>query len=406
MNENRMSRIAALRPASGLPRRPDSGQRSNVSRLLELLGGTFCTNPLGNHVAVRTSYPEPRACQIAPPALRLLLPNAPEEAVSPDRWLFLDTETTGLAGGTGTYAFLVGLAWWDAEGFKVEQFFMRDFGDEPSLLYEVSRLLSEKPVLVTFNGKSFDWPLLETRFRMARLPAARSPLAHIDLLHPARQVWRYRIGSVALSRLEREVLQLDRGYDIPSESIPGRFFDFVRGGPAEPVVEVFRHNAMDLRGLALLAAHIANLLETPADATREPAELYGMSRLLFRRGEPDLAGRVCELALTGGLGGAEERAAIRSLALAAKRQGDFEKANQLWRRIIGDSHEGLEASEHLAIYYEHQARDPEQAARLTRDALVTLREALNRGRIDSFTYRRRHVELQHRLDRLNRKLGN
>ena len=103
-----------------------------------------------------------------------------------EQWLFLDTETTGLAGGTGTYPFLVGLAWWEGGGLEVEQLFMREYSEERSLLAALAERLAERPVLVTFNGKSFDWPLLETRYRMTRTIAPPEPLAHLDFLHPAR----------------------------------------------------------------------------------------------------------------------------------------------------------------------------------------------------------------------------
>ena len=153
-----------------------------------------------------------------PRALSLLLPQSMsaeraviESVADPEQWLFLDTETTGLAGGTGTYAFLVGLAWWDAGGLQVEQFFMRDLDEEHSLLLELSSRMKERPVLVTFNGKSFDWPLLETRYGMTRAISPRTPLAHLDLLHPARQLWRLRLGSVRLKELEQHVLANDRG---------------------------------------------------------------------------------------------------------------------------------------------------------------------------------------------------
>ncbi len=123
---------------------------------------------------------------------------------------------------------------------------MRDHSEEPSLLLDILERLDQRRVLVTFNGKSFDWPLLQTRFQMTRA-SERFPslLAHLDLLHPARQLWRLRLQSVALTQLERHVLQFDRGQDIPSETIPQRYFDFLRGGPPEPMAEVFRHNQMD-----------------------------------------------------------------------------------------------------------------------------------------------------------------
>ena len=128
----------------------------------------------------------------------------------PEKWLFLDTETTGLAGGTGTYAFLVGLAWWDAGGLQVEQLFLRDLHEEYSLLQELAQRIADRPVLVTFNGKTFDWPLLENRFTMTRAIRVPQLAAHLDLLHPARSLWRLRLGSVRLVELERHVLDAAR----------------------------------------------------------------------------------------------------------------------------------------------------------------------------------------------------
>ena len=136
------------------------------------------------------------------------------------QWLFLDTETTGLAGGTGTYPFLVGLAWWEGGGLEVEQLFMREYSEERSLLAALAERLAERPVLVTFNGKSFDWPLLETRYRMTRTIPPPTLRAHLDFLHPARNLWRLRLGSVRLSQLERHVLGWDRGADVASELNP------------------------------------------------------------------------------------------------------------------------------------------------------------------------------------------
>src|SRR5258708_20969475 len=157
----------------------------------------------------------------------------------PEKWLFLDTETTGLAGGTGTYAFLIGLAWWDAGGLQVEQFFMRDFTDEYSILHELSSRVAERPVLITFNGKSFDWPLLESRFTMTRSIAAPKLAAHLDLLHPARALWKLRLGSVRLVALARRVFDSSRlGWNRQdhgsSPILPQFYFDYLRGCPAPP----------------------------------------------------------------------------------------------------------------------------------------------------------------------------
>src|SRR5208282_4469171 len=236
--------------------------------------------------------------------------------------LFLDTETTGLAGGTGTYPFLVGIAWWDAGGLQVEQLFLRDFSEEHSLLHELAARLAERPVLVTFNGKSFDWPLLENRFTMTRSISTPQLAAHIDLLHPARALWKLRLGSVRLVELERHVLDAPRlGWrredDVASAMIPQYYFDYLRGGSADPLIGVLRHNQMDLRGLAALFAKINTLLASP-DTDREgidSLDLFGLSHFFGRRGDSDRAHVACSQALDLGLP-AEFRPRCRSRALA------------------------------------------------------------------------------------------
>ena len=407
---DRISHVKALRPA---PRRrveplaeprglsPDTPPGSEG--LAQLLGAGCGRNRYGEHLALRRWFSEPAGCEPQPEALRLIAPDAPKEAADPTQWLFLDTETTGLAGGTGTYAFLVGIAWWDAGGLEFEQFFMRDYSEEHSVLVALGERLAERRVLVTFNGKSFDWPLLETRYRMTRAIAPRAPRAHLDLLHPARQLWRLRLGSVRLPELERHVLGWNRGADVMSELIPQIYFDFVRGGPPEPLVPVFRHNQMDLRGLATLAAKVFSLLAEPESASDDALELYGMSRLLHRRGSPAQARGLYTRALESGLPEAVDRAARRELAQLAKRELDFPLANSLWQDLLGDSREGLDAYEQLAIYYEHHAHQPERAATLAREALTNLRKALHSGHIEPGRFRRTQARLEHRLARLMRK---
>jgi len=145
---------------------------------------------------------------------------------------------------------------------------VREYSEERSVLAALAERMSERPVLVTFNGKSFDWPLLETRYRMARTIPPPAPRAHLDFLHPARNLWRLRLGSVRLSQLERHVLGWDRGADIASELIPRIYVDFVRGGRAEPLVPVFLHNQMDLRGLAGLSGRILHSSATGREPVR------------------------------------------------------------------------------------------------------------------------------------------
>src|SRR6266403_1879393 len=231
---DKFSRLAALKPTRPIPARPASIRTPDEADSLgRLLGAGVARNHFGEHLSIRNWFSTP--------------------------------ETTGLAGGTGPDAFLIGVAWWDACGLQVEQFFMRDFAEEHSLLHELSPRIAERPVLVTFNGKSFDWPLLENRFTMTRSIAVPKLAAHLDLLHPARALWKLRLGSVRLVELERQVLDArtlgwHREEDVLAALIPQHYFDYLRGGPAEPLAAVVRHNQMDLRGLAALVGKIDALL--------------------------------------------------------------------------------------------------------------------------------------------------
>src|SRR6267143_660730 len=347
---DRFSRVAALKPARPMPARPAAIRTPGEEDVLgRLLGAGVATNHFGEHLAVRNWFSTPEFADPSSTTLELLS-RTRDESVSrktraaledPGKWLFLDTETTGLAGGTGTYAFLIGLAWWDAGGLQAEQFFMRDFVEEHSLLQELSQRVAERPVLVTFNGKSFDWPLLENRFTMTRSIAVPKLAAHLDLLHPARALWKLRLGSVRLVELERQVLDArtlgwHREEDVLAALIPQHYFDYLRGGPAEPLAAVVRHNQMDLRGLAALVGKIDALLASGDRGEVESLDLFGLSRYLQRRGDSQRAHSACTQAIDLGLPKEYDQQARRELALLAKRRGEHDKAAALWHELVKD----------------------------------------------------------------------
>jgi len=396
-------------PAGNLVEEESIGRASGVAmgseKLALILGASVKRNRHGEHLSLHCWHGDHAPCTPDAGALRLLAPDAPEDVADAQQWLFLDTETTGLAGGTGTYPFLIGLAWWEGGGLEVEQLFMREYSEERSLLAALAERLAERPVLVTFNGKSFDWPLLETRYRMTRtipLPALR---AHLDFLHPARNLWRLRLGSVRLSQLERYVLGWDRGADVVAELIPRIYLDFVRAGHAEPLVPVFHHNQMDLRGLAGLSGRILSLLGDEEPTSQDGLELYGVSRICERRGEVKRARKLYEQSIASVLPTETDRAARTALARLAKRDGDLALACELWESTLGNSREGYEAYEQLTIYYEHEAREPRQALAIAREAVAQLRRANQAGTIAAVEYRRIKARFEHRLLRLERKTG-
>src|SRR5882724_9186140 len=414
---DKFSRLSALKPARPVAARPTALRAPDEEdSLARLLGAGVAKNHFGEHLSVRNWFSTPEYSEASSASLDLLSRTRDESLsrrtraalADPEKWLFLDTETTGLAGGTGTYAFLVGLAWWDAGGLQVEQFFMRDFSEEHSLLHELSARVASRPVLVTFNGKSFDWPLLESRFTMTRSIAVPKLAAHLDLLHPARALWKLRLGSVRLVELERHVLDVPRlGWrrddDVSSALIPQFYFDYLRGGPMEPLAGVVRHNQMDLRGLAALFGKINTLLSEPsAAAETQSLDLFGLSRFLQRRGETDRAHLACSQALEIGLPAEFRPKARRELALMAKRRGEHERAAEIWHEIVADPQDGIYACEQLAIHFERHARNLSRAAEFAQLGLAKLRCQRSASRDPFLAARSTRLEQKflHRIARL------
>jgi uncharacterized protein YprB with RNaseH-like and TPR domain len=308
----------------------------------------------------------------------------------PTRWAFLDTETTGLAGGAGTYAFLVGVGSIDEEGFRVRQFFMRDFGDEPSLLTALSEHLARFDVLVTYNGKAYDQPLLETRYRMARAQPPFARMAHLDLLHGARRLWKLRLDSCRLVDLENQILGLEREGDLPGEMIPYYYFQYLRTHQAFQLVPIFHHNVMDIVSLACLTAVVPFAFRSPEDASlRHGADLVGLARWLAQAERFEEALRLFRRAVDLGLrddllfktmweiGRLEKKLERYAAALAV--YTDLAAAKNPYR---------VPALEELAKYYERRERNYGMALEMTRSAL-----ALE----DSEPMRRREQRLKTRL---------
>jgi hypothetical protein len=453
---DKFSRLSALKlPRTATQVRPATRRApEKEDALSHLVGAAIASNRYGDHVSVRNWYSSPEFFEASSSTLDLLCRSRDVSqskrtltALSdPTQWLFLDTETTGLSGGTGTYAFLIGLAWWDSGGLQVEQLFMRDFHEEHSILHELSARLAERPVLVTFNGKSFDWPLLETRFTMTRAIATPKLAAHLDLLHPSRALWKLRLGSVRLVELERHVLDAPRlGWhrdeDVLSCLVPQHYFDYLRGGPAEPLAAVIRHNQMDLRGLAAILSRIdallaaaslrascmecgapapllthttpaPNLLSSPTTAV-ESLDLFSVSRFLHKRGDRDGAQAACSNALTLGLPAEHRLKARRELAHHAKRRGDFERAAQLWHELAAESHatsdlaDAIHACEQLASHYERRIKNFERAlefARLAQSKLACLRIA-NRDPYASPRIAKLEQKFLNRVTRLQHRIS-
>ena len=317
------------------------------------------------------------------------------------RMAFVDTETTGLAGGTGTYAFLVGVGVFTAEAFTIHQFFMRDYDEEPALLHALGELLDGLEAVVSFNGKSFDLPLLETRFIMSRQPPRLVDAPHLDLLSPARRFWKYRLDSCALSSLETEILGVRRSHeDVPGWLIPSLYTDYARSGDAREMPRIFYHNAQDILSLVTLAARMSDLLADPLVPGDDPPgeDLYGLGRLFYDLGQAGRAEAAYVQAAQTCQSAHVQEMAMRDLAYLLKRQERRAEALPWWQRLV-ETAGAVYACEELAKQYEWHDGNLAQALAWTERG-IGLAEAW-----PASAKRRETLDaLQHRQERLNRKL--
>ena len=284
------------------------------------------------------------------------------EVLDMRRALFLDTETTGLAGGTGTVPFLIGVAWFEDESLRVQQLFLPELGEEAPMLQWLAERMHERPSLVTFNGKTFDWPLLRNRFILNRL-AAPPIVRHLDLLHCARRILRPRLGSVRLVELEREVLGMWREDDVSGALIPQLYFDYLDDGETEPIAQVIEHNANDLIALAALVAKLVSHFDD-VHAEDDPRDHLAYAKVAERTGDRQRAVSFAEAAAAGG-GDADCTVEAWMLAArVARRAGstDEEERALLEALQAADADEvGAAVRLALAKHYEHRRKDPRQA---------------------------------------------
>jgi uncharacterized protein YprB with RNaseH-like and TPR domain len=317
------------------------------------------------------------------------------------RAAFIDTETTGLAGGTGTYAFLVGIGYFDGDCFRLRQFFMRDYSEEATLLHYLAVTMDDLEGIVSFNGRGFDLPLLETRFLLSRLRPDLLDAPHLDLLSPARRLWRARLASCALSSLEQNVLKVHRDErDVPGFLIPHMYFRYLQTGDASEISRVFYHNAQDVLSLVTLASHMGSLFQAPAlGLPANELDLLSLGRLCERIGlhleSEEIYRRILRLSLPP-----EVQAIVQErLSFICKRTGRWDEAVSLWGKLLASGQAHVTPHVELAKYYEHRARDPERALELALQARGVLV-----ARPNDPGYNRVLSALDHRIGRLRRKV--
>ena len=308
--------------------------------------------------------------------------------------LFLDTETTGLAGGTGTMAFLIGLGWFEEGHFQVRQILARDFGEEKAALTYLREITAQKKFLVTFNGKAFDVNLLSTRFIMNRMQSDLSGLPHLDLLHPSRRILGHRLENCRLVTLEADILGVQREGDIPGWEIPQRYFDWLRRRDPRLLAGIFEHNRLDVISMATLTAHLVEILTAQALAPYTHTDDYlAAARLHLKRANAPGAQKILDIFHDQTCSDFSLQSK-KKLAQLYKRTGRMDEAVQLWRQMAACEPIEFYAVSELAKYQEHHERDYLRTKDLIENALA--------GN-NTFSEEERE-SLSHRLIRLKIKL--
>jgi uncharacterized protein YprB with RNaseH-like and TPR domain len=420
-------------PIRELTYEPDVGgyeATTTPARVGEILGGRPVDTPFGECLVIDRRYESDRRhgdmqiadCEVSDLANLGMLDPSLTDTVSElrderPRTVFIDLETTGLSGGAGTVAFLVGCGYFDLGAFQVRQFLLTSFTSERALLAAVATFFEATDLIVTYNGKTFDVPVMETRWLFHRMEMPLDGVPHFDTLHAARRLWKTRMASPMTSRtddlsesgcrlatLERALFDVRRVGDVPGFEIPSRFFRFLRSGDPRPLEPVLEHNRLDLVSLAAVTAHAARLVQEGADGCPDGAQALALGRIFERAGAIDRA-TACYRRASDAANVDVRAEGLYRLGLRCRRERRFGEAADVWRALIaltepasvGRTTTGAAlrqfAVEALAIYHEHRDKDLETAREL---ALFGLDEEPDDRRADSY---------RHRLARLDRKLA-
>jgi len=320
--------------------------------------------------------------------------------------VFIDCETTGLAGGVGTYAFLVGIGYFLDHEFLIKQYFMRDFDEETAVLFAVSQELKNFKSLASYNGKCYDLPLLENRSVVNRIDFDSTAWLHLDLLFPSRRLWKRRLQDCSLSNVEQQILNVKRKIDIPSYLIPQIYFDYLRSGRTDQLIPVFHHNIYDILSLVGLSVFISQAIQDFRLAgTEDPIDLYSLGRFHYSLGNYPKSIVCFEHALFKDMPTEWRQVTYINLAYAYKRTGRIKQAAQIWHRLLKEEFPfNFYVYEDLAKYYEHREKDYPQAMLIVDRAT----ECLNmNSHFSSHSNCGKALEsLKYRRTRLERKIKN
>jgi len=387
---------AGARTSAGLAPESHSATRGLIE---DLVSGQVVFTPYGSHFETEQHFPahhrhggyEISDLAELPADLLATLSDGAIANSSPQRWLFLDTETTGLAGGSGTYAFLIGAGFIGEDGFRVRQFFMRDYSEEASVLHSLAEFIGRFDVLITYNGRTYDQPLLETRYTMCRARHPFGRLEHLDLLYGARRLFRLRLENCRLVNLENQILGFEREGDIPGEMIPYCYFEYLRSRRGHRLPPIFHHNVLDIVSLACLTGVIPGFFQ---DAFRDPhsvqarhgTDLLGLARWLQMAGRLEEALQLLRRAIDMGMPDRHLFAALYAAGLIEKKQGLVHAAIATFTDLsLSPNPFRVKAYEELAMHYEHRERSFTMAIECVRAA---------RQIADSEALRKRHERLE------------
>jgi uncharacterized protein YprB with RNaseH-like and TPR domain len=323
------------------------------------------------------------------------------EKVGLDRVVFLDTETTGLAGGAGTLAFLIGIGRFTPAGFRLRQYFLRHPGEEPGLLEALRGDLETAEGFITFNGQIFDLPLLDMRFRLTlRQDRRLTAYPHLDLLHPARRLWRRILPDCTLATIEREVLQVEREQmDVPGALIPSLYLDYLRTGDATEIARVVYHNQVDILSLVSLTTHVLGRHHQDDAERLSGAEALAVARWHDGAGRPEPAEMAYQAVLSSSADESIHVEALRRFTQHLRRSGRWPEAIAGWKHWHALAPADPVPCLELAKHYEWRARNYVEARMWAEAALIALSHWEPGWRRDEMW-----SEIEHRLRRLFAKM--
>jgi len=382
--KERLERISKLQKSidkitSVSKNKSEKPMKKSGKNIEEILSGKFIKTPFGQSFVRENFFPNDYMCgdtllsQIFKSSTHKLSHLVGDKRISEidiRKTVFLDTETTGLSGGAGTFIFLIGLGYFTENQFCVRQYFMRDYDEEQALLSALNELLLKFESVITYNGKSFDLPLMETRFIMSGMEMNLKNPAHLDLLYPVRRLWKRRLENCSLSTVERDILGVYRENDVPGYLVPEIYFRYLRTGDARDIKGVFEHNLQDILSLVVLTAKINDFFREPLNNNFYPLDIFSLGKIYDKRKEYIKSSFYYNEALKSNLPGEEFLEALKLISFTYKRLEKWEEAEKVWKETINKSREFIYYPyEELAKYYEHHLKDYKKAEEIVEEAL-------------------------------------